>query len=58
VVALDFVIVVLGIFIAFQVTNWNTEREQKVQTEQAMVTIEPDCRTCISDGPLCGTSDP
>jgi hypothetical protein len=39
-VALDFLIVVLGILLAFQITNWSEARQQNTQTEQAIESIE------------------
>ena len=39
-VGLDFVIVVAGILIAFQVTNWSEERHQASQAEQALDSIK------------------
>jgi len=39
-VGLDFFIVVAGILIAFQITNWSETRQQNVQTEQALDSIE------------------
>ena len=39
-VALDFFIVVVGILIAFQITNWNETREARSNLEQAEMTIE------------------
>ena len=39
-VGLDFVIVVVGILIAFQITNWSETRQQNTQTKQALDSIE------------------
>lgn len=39
-VGLDFFIVVVGILIAFQITNWSEGRQQNAQTEQALDSIE------------------
>ena len=39
-VGLDFFIVVVGILIAFQITNWSEARQQKAQTAQALNSIE------------------
>lgn len=39
-VGLDFFIVVVGILIAFQITNWSEARQQKAQTTQALDSIE------------------
>lgn len=39
-VLLDFVIVVVGILIAFQITNWSETRQQNAQTQQALNSIE------------------
>ena len=39
-VALDFFIVVVGILIAFQITNWNETREARSNLERAEMTLE------------------
>jgi len=39
-VGLDFFIVVIGILIAFQITNWSESRQQNARTEQALDSIE------------------
>ncbi|MCA8900757.1 MAG: hypothetical protein KDA53_05850 [Hyphomonas sp.] len=41
-VVLDFVIVVLGILIAFQITNWNDGRKAKAQLAEAETAIKSD----------------
>lgn len=45
-IALDFLIVVLGILMAFQVTNWNEERlKRKKETRR--------CGTFLAPSPWC-----
>ncbi|KXI26921.1 DUF6090 family protein [Paraglaciecola hydrolytica] len=41
-VALDFVIVVLGILIAFQITNWNEAQQNDVQAQRFLERLEQD----------------
>ena len=39
-VGLDFFIVVLGILIAFQITNWNETRQERQRTERLFERLE------------------
>ena len=41
-VALDFVIVVVGILIAFQITNWNERREQRLSERRYLEQLHSD----------------
>jgi len=47
VVAIDFVIVVVGVFVATQVGNWNGAREQKRRTGQIVEALREDMRDAI-----------
>ena len=44
-VALDFVIVVVGILIAFQITNWNDGRSARKLESEYMILLTTDLRT-------------
>ena len=43
-VALDFLIVVVGVFIGMQVSNWNQERVEKRETERLLVNLMPELK--------------
>ncbi|MBX3430701.1 MAG: hypothetical protein KF779_14050 [Hyphomonadaceae bacterium] len=43
-IAIDFVIVVLGVFVATQVSNWNEEREAAIRRDQIVATLVADLR--------------
>jgi hypothetical protein len=43
-IAIDFVIVVLGVFVATQVSNWNEEREARARAETYSVRLGDDLR--------------
>ena len=44
-VGLDFVIVVSGILIAFQITNWSTARQQAAELKRAEASIQTDLQS-------------
>ena len=44
-VGLDFVIVVAGILIAFQITNWSNARQQAAELERAEASIQTDLQS-------------
>lgn len=43
-VAIEFVIVVLGVFVATQVSNWNEEREAAIRRDQVVALLVADLR--------------
>ena len=47
-VALDFVIVVVGVFIGIQVANWNEERKSRVEEQAILLQLEEEF-TAIRD---------
>mgnify|MGYP006866152529 CR=1 FL=1 len=48
-VVLDFIIVILGILIAFQITNWNEERQTKAVELRTLEQIEIEFTETYSD---------
>ena len=46
-VALDFFIVIAGILIAFQITNWNDERADKAEYAQALARLDTEIKNNI-----------
>ena len=44
-VAIEFLIVVLGVFIGTQVANWNQERSERRQTERMLVQLVPELQS-------------
>lgn len=46
-IAIEFLIVVVGVFIGTQVSNWNQQRLQKVETEQMLEELVPELRSQI-----------
>ncbi len=43
-IAIDFVIVVIGVFVGIQVANWNEERQAAVRRDQIVATLVADLR--------------
>src|SRR4051812_20877753 len=46
-VAIELVIVIVGVFIGTQVSNWNQQRLEKHQTEILLVQLQPELRNFI-----------
>lgn len=47
-VAIDFVIVVLGVFVGVQASNWNQARIDRAQTQRLLMRIEPEIDQIIT----------
>ncbi|WP_109259465.1 DUF6090 family protein [Hyphobacterium indicum] len=48
-VALEFVIVVAGVLLAFQITAWNADRTARIQEAVILANLEEDFQTLVSD---------
>ena len=48
-VALDFVIVVAGILLAFQITNWNEQRQNRAAESEYLVALERDIKLSLEE---------
>ena len=48
-VFLDFLIVVVGILIAFQITNWNEARSDRAAEAEYMLALEVDVKESIDE---------
>jgi hypothetical protein len=44
-IAIDFVIVVIGVFIGMQVSNWNAERKEKAETQRMLAQLIPELQS-------------
>jgi hypothetical protein len=49
-VGLDFVIVVVGVFIGIQVSNWNESRVERLEEQAILVRLVEDYRELIDGG--------
>ena len=47
-VALDFVIVVVGVFVGIQVSNWNDARAEEIDAEDALIRLEQDFQRILA----------
>ena len=47
-IAIEFVIVVIGVFIGTQVSNWNQERVEKQATERMLEQLVPELRNQLA----------
>ena len=54
-IALDFVIVVVGVFLGMQVSNWNQARAEKAETERMLAQLKPELRTQLEFFDSVGT---
>ncbi len=48
-IAIEFLIVVLGVFVGTQVSNWNDERKQKAETAHVLRGLRPELRNLIAN---------
>ena len=47
-VAIDFLIVVVGVFVGIQASNWNQARVERAETQRLLMRIEPEIEQIIS----------
>jgi hypothetical protein len=48
-ITIEFLIVVIGVFVGTQVSNWNDERIQRAQTTQVLQGLKPELRNLIGN---------
>jgi hypothetical protein len=48
-IAIEFVIVVAGVFVGTQVSNWNDDRKQKAETVQVLRGLGPELRNLVAN---------
>jgi len=48
-IAIEFVIVVAGVFVGTQVSNWNDERKQKAETMQVLRGLKPELSNLVAN---------